>query len=345
MPWIPNAQVSRNSTVPPSWFNVKDYGAVGDGTHDDASAISAAMTAATAAGGGTVYFPGAYSGTIYGVGTTITNPGGIEMHGTGRGTVIRAIGSFANAPVIDFNQAGIVFDARIRDIQIDCNSKTGSTGLRMDNCQEGCLVENILVVNWTANGVLVQNVSDNFILRTIGVSTPSGATSGAAMHLNACPGYILVEDISLGGAGGTVTTGLLIEDCTLVGVRGGHFEALTNGILVDNSVVFLDTINGGTPVTNLISTTSTTTWTVANVLKGSATHTLVDGVNARTYDDAYLAYMAFGDYKYANWSGMTVTNPVTNRSLDVTNATLGDVRQVLGTLIADLKTIGLIDAS
>lgn len=39
------------------YFNVKDYGAVGDGSHDDSAAVRAAMAAAVAAGGGTVYFP------------------------------------------------------------------------------------------------------------------------------------------------------------------------------------------------------------------------------------------------------------------------------------------------
>lgn len=45
-------------------FNVKDYGAVGNGVNNDAPAIAAAITAAIAAGGGTVYFgPGQYKCT------------------------------------------------------------------------------------------------------------------------------------------------------------------------------------------------------------------------------------------------------------------------------------------
>lgn len=51
------------------WFNVQDYGAVGDGITDDTSAIQSTINACSSAGGGTVYFPAG----IYIVGGALQN--------------------------------------------------------------------------------------------------------------------------------------------------------------------------------------------------------------------------------------------------------------------------------
>ena len=52
-----------------SQYNVKEYGATGDGSTDDSTAIQAATTAAVNAGGGIVFFPAGYT---YKIATTIT---------------------------------------------------------------------------------------------------------------------------------------------------------------------------------------------------------------------------------------------------------------------------------
>jgi hypothetical protein len=66
-------------------FNVKAYGATGNGTTDDASAINSAISAAEAAGGGVVYFPLG----VYAISSTlsITNATGLTFQGAGIGSV------------------------------------------------------------------------------------------------------------------------------------------------------------------------------------------------------------------------------------------------------------------
>ena len=82
-----NAYQKRGSSVTP-WINVKtDYGAVGDGSANDTSAINAAITAINSAGG-TLYFPpGTYkvSGSL----TSITAEG-CNIVGSGRGATVIA---------------------------------------------------------------------------------------------------------------------------------------------------------------------------------------------------------------------------------------------------------------
>ena len=51
----PNA--ANGSSASGSFFNIRNYGAIGDGKNLDSKAINAAIEAAAAAGGGTVYFP------------------------------------------------------------------------------------------------------------------------------------------------------------------------------------------------------------------------------------------------------------------------------------------------
>lgn len=69
------------------WYNVKDFGAVGDNVIDDTAAIQAAIDACAAAGGGRVYFP---VGTYF-LGSAITLNGkrAVQLQGSGDGSVLR----------------------------------------------------------------------------------------------------------------------------------------------------------------------------------------------------------------------------------------------------------------
>lgn len=68
-----------------AWYNVRSYGATGNGSGDDAPAINAAIAAAAAAGGGVVYLP---AGT-YSTGSSIViNADNIVIKGDGKGSTI-----------------------------------------------------------------------------------------------------------------------------------------------------------------------------------------------------------------------------------------------------------------
>lgn len=115
-------------------YNVKDFnfGAVGDGIHDDTAAIQAALNAAQQAGGGTVYLPvGTYlisaplvaqGDGVYVVGTVLG-----WLYGDNqpyKGTVILVASSFpVGKPILTWQDPTVATTYNgggIRDLSIDC---------------------------------------------------------------------------------------------------------------------------------------------------------------------------------------------------------------------------------
>jgi parallel beta-helix repeat protein len=75
-------------------FNVRDYGAAGDGTSDDTAAVQAAVVAAAAAGGGTVLFPwGVYATS----GLVLQGLSNVTLRGD-RGAVLTLLPNTTGAP-------------------------------------------------------------------------------------------------------------------------------------------------------------------------------------------------------------------------------------------------------
>ncbi len=79
---------------PATVFNVKSYGAAGDGATDDATAITAAMTAATASGG-IVWLPS--SAAAFCIKSTITVPASVQFAGPG---TLKALATFTGSMMV-----------------------------------------------------------------------------------------------------------------------------------------------------------------------------------------------------------------------------------------------------
>jgi hypothetical protein len=113
-----------------SYINVTDYGATGDGTTDDTTAIQAAITALST-GGGTIYFPkGTYRTTATinvenigitllgdgtgGIVTSVVGSSGVVGRGSVVGSATVIYGDFTSGPVLRFkSQDGSVQEMTI----------------------------------------------------------------------------------------------------------------------------------------------------------------------------------------------------------------------------------------
>lgn len=139
-------------------FNVKDFGAIGDGSHDDTADIQLAIT--TASSKGTIFFPkGTYKTT-----SAILVPSGSSLIFTGQG----------DGSAISANFNGFIFD----NLSSPYSPASGISAIEKLNLQNSYTGNNFGV---TANGTW--SASGSPVNITLSGSNP-GVAAGGALYLN-----------------------------------------------------------------------------------------------------------------------------------------------------------------
>jgi len=236
-----------------------DFGAVGDGTTDDAAAINAAIAYA----GGGLGNPGIVclrGGDDYAVGSQINlNQNGITLLGGGRNsTRITAIsGTFPiNTAVIQMGKTDGVFGTTVREMTILCSDIAGSIGVLMDGAQEGSGLERVQISRVIDAGVrITSSFSQHCSLYEVDVALGADAAAVGIDITSTATGSI---NINRGSSGGDVATpasaGIVIAGAQ-VSVSNTHHEQVADAIRVTKNGAILQNITGHSSVTDVVDTT------------------------------------------------------------------------------------------
>jgi hypothetical protein len=246
------AAVAKGSLL----FNVKDYGAVGNGTTNDITAIQAAVTAATSAGGATVYFPPGQ----YVVNTAIVPANNIAFIGAGSavcGFNSTLSGTYTKLnPLTRFSISHLTIDGVNQGNVFNVGTK-GVFGAYLSECTfEDLVIQNCVAtglgIDFLTNGTVIHNV------RVIGNGrlNQGGGSGAGSSGIGIGTGQYTIEDFVIsdcfastnGRYGfliesqtGTTSFGMRISNClSTLNYNHGFGDAGGNGAIYSHCVAYLN---------------------------------------------------------------------------------------------------------
>lgn len=247
-------------TYPFGIFNVKDFGADATGVADSTAAINAAITAASAVGGGDIFFPAVPAGGSYKTTSTITLAPGLRLRGPTWGQGIIKPTVAVTGAVFEY-APGVLTTGQIEisDLTILGNATT-LYGIHLKNT-DLCTLRKLQIgqfTNASAKAIWGENLETSTIdqcwvynigLYGIHLATPSSNNNivrGTTFNVNVATMTGLVID---SGITGTVVEGcdfegasigisaIVCSGATEVTIIGNFFENFTAAAIVATSGV------------------------------------------------------------------------------------------------------------
>jgi hypothetical protein len=268
------------------WVSVKDFGATGDGSTDDTSAVQSAISRVIARGGGTVLLPkGTY---LVSSALAITSGNGVTLRGVSRyASVLKSNSGSAN--VITASQCtGLI----LQDFALQHSSTSSGCGIQL----AGCTDVSLRGLYYRTSGWLV------------GVDITDASSHSVAATRNALEDcYILSAGsnncaVRIGNSTGISCSGFRIHNCTLAAAVTGSGVSLAIGGYANDIAVSDSTLGvSGAAASLLICATSTSYVSAADTtckdvrvtnsrILGTVTYVIEPtGVRGFTESDNYLA--------------------------------------------------------
>lgn len=211
------------------FLNVKDYGAVGDGTTDDTAAIQQAIDDLPASGGCVFVPPGTYS-----VSSSLALSEGAELCGAGSGSIIRASSAALGIDIIKIGDGSATLSfAAVRHLKVTSNGqKTGGAGIALNKAYRVWLES--LSLEFQYRGVYIQNStaiwlknSDIRDTKENAITIESALGQGFEWYIDS----VLCDNPTVTNIG----TGLLWNGGESLHVSHSNFQRFTNGFVVNTT--------------------------------------------------------------------------------------------------------------
>jgi len=236
-------------------LNVKDFGATGDGTTNDTTAIQAALDAVPA-GGGLVFVPrGVYRVLIPNI--TVS---GTQLVGEGDGSCLKLVDSpgsvSGGATVLRINRDGVdpIENVRIANLQIDGNKSTfgsvsaSAEGIDSDNTVnltiENCYIHDVNgdAIDCDGNnpGLQIRNnrIKDgNLQALHIYGANDAIVTGNQIENCSNTPDALATHPVDFLAFGTNVPDGIIFSNNTIRGCGGGLDVRSVQGILVEGNAI------------------------------------------------------------------------------------------------------------
>jgi len=259
--WVP---ADGPASAPPlGWYNVKDYGAIGDGTTDDTGAIDAAINAINAAGRGVLYLPASQykvtsALTPLTVSATVRGDGSSDAYGIATGKYVSAVVcTSATANCMEIGQSG----SMVRDLAfVNSNgSETAGAALYVtggEHNQYSNLViygfyDNMYVHHggtWTAEKCFFTKP----VRYSLHIDYP-GSPDGGDQHLIGCDFYAKDRNATAAiylASGG----GLKLDNCKINTNSGSGYYAYGVDLDIPSGVVTSVLLISSTSIENIATT-------------------------------------------------------------------------------------------
>jgi hypothetical protein len=213
-----NLSAAFASAVAAAFYNVKSstYGALGNGTTDDTSAIQAALTAANAAGGGIVFFPaGSYRTTA-----VLTVPDKVSLLGSGSLASYLLLDSGAadtiqkTSGTSPWYVSGLGFEFNVANTAGTCIKQTVASQLVVLGCSFGLLSNNFQFKGIDLSAGILSVVGCNFVLNGTAANCRAVSLSAAGVAAAVVATRVAVGIVAYVGQMMSFAGGGLVLGCT-----------------------------------------------------------------------------------------------------------------------------------